>query len=842
MSYRFIRSVFYGLFLCLPLHAGQAVLSHEALKEKEDPFAWQNEKDFQEEMQLFTELAEGEFQRLVQCTIDKIDAEEEFFVRRHELLLEKLRSIIFNWLFERVLVRNDVYEVWCEQDDAESVEECYDYPSSPYNSDDEVTEDSEYQELCLEQEHKEWQRWELFRELGIFVGSIDDFTQEMIDIDAIKRFLTIKVQGTREHPYSWLINEIIGGSLLTTEDFVALLYEKTFLDSMKALSRSFANKSFVNNNTRLVEGIKDAIFFLLHNEMFRGGCYFNHQELKKLGIAKNSTRASLSIKTLKAFLRFCVKNPDNCMVQQAYEGTAVEAYVWDAVGIPKRLLESIIDGLWFDYDWEQLAIADPLFVANTHKATMVALRNGACADDVKEHIVASLKKLFTYNEDDFEGALAQIRTNYNRYVRHHDWLKAFIEWSIYCAYRREFATLVQLKDLSDNESLIPHIVEANKEKRLVAGTTEARKRALEKYTKVYLHEDTKTLVFNDEQGRRDTLDMARKLSKLKQRGISYEDCRPKGSSQNIFIPELYLILQKADGSAEPFFIEMPLDLKQYPSRPLTRHVDDKVFEGDRAKLVYSADSASGYFVQPKQDYIDGRVIQGCTEQEACEEIEEVLTWGTRNQLLVHSERVIMELLRKRSVLKKLVALTVEELLAEHQEAYIVHGVVMLAYSTNSVCPRCTPTLISLMNSHEEGFLHMLTQELREFTGDIQFLVPLAEGEAVDWEKFRCNVFVTAKKNFDHQAHDMTEQDQQFQKRVTHLNTKARIRRPDNEFVISEVPHLDDTSVDRKQRCFYEFVGKNRHVHEPEETLTTPYNKVVCSSGGAKIWKKVPRDS
>lgn len=837
MGNRLIRSVFYGLFLCLPLQASQAVLSHETLKENEDPFTWQNEKDFQEEMKGFTELAEGEFQRLVTFTIDKIDAQEEFFVRRHELLLEKLRSIIFNWLFEQVLAKNDVYEVLSEQDDAESVEECYDYPSSPYNSDDEVTEDSEYQELCVEQEHKEWQRWELLRELRIFVGSIDDFTQEMIGIDAIKRFLTSKVQGSREHPYSWLINEIIGGSLLTTEDFVALLYEKKFLDSMKALSRSFSRKSFVNNNTRLVEGVKDAIFFLLHNEKFNGGCYFNHQELKKLGITKDSIRASLSIKTLKAFLRFCVKNHDNYMVQQAYEGAVVEAYVWNTIGIPKKLLENIIDGLWFDYDWEQLDIADPLFVANSYKATLVALRNGACADDVKKYIVSSLKKLFTFNEDDFEGALAQIRTNYNRYVKLHDWLKAFIEWSIYCAYRREFAALVQLKNLSikdDSESLIPHFVKVNKEKHLVAGTTEARKRALEKYTKVYLHEDTKTLVFKDVQGRRDELDMASKLRKLKQRGISYELCRPKGSNQNIFVPELYLILQKADGSAKPFFIEMPLDLEHYPNRPLTRHVDDKVFEGDRAELV-----TSGYFAQPKQDYINGRVIQGCTEQEALEEIEDILASGTRNQLLIHSERVIMELLRKRNVLKKMVTLTVEELLAAHQGAYIVHGVVMLAYSTNSVCPRCTPTLISLMNSHEEGFLHMLTQELHELTGDIQFLVPLSEGGAVDWEKFRCNVFVTAKKNFDHQAHDMTEQDQQFQKRVTHLNTKARLRRPDNEFVISEVPHLDDTSVDRKQRCFYEFVGKERHVHEQEEVLTTPYAKAVFSSGGAKIWKKVP---
>ncbi len=841
MYRKILRSLIFltSMLLCSPAYASSEVQSiNEVEAERKDPLTWQIGKDFQEEMLRFTALADREFHWLVNYAIDKIDAEEEFFIRRREVLLEKLRTIIFNWLFDKVLGKQESCDIPSDYEE-ESRDESYDYPSSPYNTEDEITDESECLEQSLESDYKEWQRWELLRVLGVFVGSIDDFTKEMIDIDAIKKFLSTNVQGGRKYTYSWLINDIIGGSLLTTEDFVSLLFDKAYCRRIKELSASFKRKTFAASNTRLVEGLKDALCYLLHNDMFYDGCYFDSKELKRLGITKKTTRESLNDVHLKTFLRYCVNNPDNSMVKWACEGTAVEDYIWSGVGIPKKLLENIIDGLWFDYDWEQLDIAEPLFVANTYKATLVALRDEVCADDVKEHIVSSLKKLFTFNEHDFEGALGELRTNFNRYVERHDLLGAFVEWSIYCAYRKEFAASVQLKSLSvedGTESLLPQFVKANKERSLVKKTNEARKRALEKYTKVYLHEDTSTLVFKDDQGRRATLLMSDRLAYLKQVGKAYEGCRPKGSSQNVFVPELYLVLQRADGNGDPFFEEMPLLTERLGliKRPVTRHIDDGVFVGDRADI-----DSGGYFVLPKKDYVKGRVLQGCTDAKALEKIESILSSGMRNERMIHSERVIMELLRNREILKVLVALTVENLLETHGGDYTVHGVVMLSYSTNSVCPCCTPTLISLMNSHEEGFLQILMQELQAVTGDIEFLVPLNEEGSIDREKVRCTVVVTAKKNFDLQADDMTEEDQQSQINTSHLNTKAQLRRPNNELVISDALHLDDATIDPKQRCFYEFVGKMRHVHEDEEELTASYDKVVCSSGGAEVWKKVP---
>ena len=810
----------------------------QSVDELNDPFVWQNKEYFQEEINRFSTLANQEFNWLVDYAIDKIEAEKEFFIQRHEVLLSKLRSIIYNWLFDEVLVQKEYYIP--SDDEVESSKESYDYPSSPYTSDDEMTYESECVEQSSEDENKEWQLQELFRVLGINVSSIDHFTQEMIDIDAIKKFLTTNVGGYEKYNYSWLINEIVGGSLLTSEDFVSLLFEKAFCLRIKKLCGSFKNKTFVDTNARLVEGVKDALCYLLCNDMFNDGCYFESKELKMLGVTKKTKRESLTPENLQAFLDYCANSSDSSMVKWACEGTAVEDYVWEDVGIPKNLLENIIDGLWFDYNWEQHDIADQLFIATTYKATLVALRSRACADDVREHMVSTLSRLFTFNERDFEGALGQLRANYNRYIQRHDLLGAFIEWSIYCAYRKEFATCVQLDTISapDNtESLLPQFVKANKEKDLVRNTSKARERALEKYTKVYLHEDTHTLVFKDDQGRRATLLMNDRLAYLKQVGMSYEECRPKGSSQNIFVPELYLILQKADGSADPFFVEMPLlsDPLGFKKRPLTRHIDDAVFKGDRANI-----DNDGYFELPKADYIKGRVLQGCTYPKALQEIESILNSGTRNERLVHSERVIMELLRNRKVLKILTALTVEDLLKTHNGVYIVRGVVMLSYSTNSVCPYCTPTLISLMNSHEDGFLYILMRELQAMEGDITFSVPLNKEGSIDAEKVRCTVVVTAKKNFDIVADDMTEQDEQSQKNISHLNAKSRLRRPNNELIVSDVRHLDDTTIDQKQRYFYEFAGKERHVHEHGDELAASYDKVVGSSGGSNVWKKVPK--
>ncbi len=530
------------------------------------------------------------------------------------------------------------------------------------------------------------------------------------------------------------------------------------------------------------------------------------------------TEEAIDCDAIKVFLEKRVQFDYSSLINEKLVGTFrladdLSGEICQDLEVPKELLMILFECLWFDYDWQEFAIDDPFFIARTVKATLRKLQKGKASGSVKDYMINALQKLFSFNSADFEQPFSEILIRYRNAVAQKQWRSAFIEWSLYTTYRKVFSNPPARSKVHSLESItpaLPVVKRFNTYKSVVGSLIKARKRASKYYTKVYLHQDTRFLVYTDEQGRQDHLSLAKKLAELKRIGMRYEPYRPN-ESENVFVPQLHMLVSK-NGSA-PSFVEISLTATFFglPNRPLTR-----------AEIAVADEE---YYAHAQKQYLDGMVLLGYSLEEAQKKFKKKTP-----RELVHSERILMELFHRPSFITKLVELLRQQLGEGH---FTVHSIVMLAYSTNSVCAACTPTLVSLMNSHEPGgFKRMLVKELHRQG----FNIPRTDGD-IDWSVFRLNIFVTAKTNFFCQAHDLTDEGQHCHSSVnqspkTH-NPEAKLYRPDDTFAISEIPADKEGILDCYQRFFFEFVGKDVHEAATDEMVTPDYKGIVTSSGSTE---------
>ncbi|AIL13606.1 hypothetical protein IM40_09140 [Candidatus Paracaedimonas acanthamoebae] len=241
--------------------------------------------------------------------------------------------------------------------------------------------------------------------------------------------------------------------------------------------------------------------------------------------------------------------------------------------------------------------------------------------------------------------------------------------------------------------------------------------------------------------------------------------------------------------------------------------------------------------------MEGSVLQGKNREDIQKEVEDIIKHPASvncTSQFVHSERVMMEFFRNKTYIQQLCD-TLASLLAPG--LYKVHGVALLGYSTNTICPHCTPTLVYLQNSHEKGgFLDLLISHLISMKGDITFK-PKGYNPNVtppmDWRQFRLNTLITGKINFDSQAHDLTDEGQHSHTKInkspkeTH-NPHAKLFFPDDEISLSAYPLLEDGTRDPSQRFFYEFVGKDVHTDPKykQKKKLSAYQGIIFSSGSS----------
>ncbi|MGN6670564.1 MAG: hypothetical protein ACTHJ4_03410, partial [Candidatus Nucleicultricaceae bacterium] len=420
---------------------------------------------------------------------------------------------------------------------------------------------------------------------------------------------------------------------------------------------------------------------------------------------------------------------------------------------------------------------------------------------------------------------------------------------IYSTYRKVFATPAKRSKVTTLETVQPAtpIIHAfNREAYLTTRMSKALRRAQKYYTKVYPREETLKIIFGPPHPGRAELNMSEELQMLKRVGRAYDLSRPRSASAaNVFVPMLYFITSRAaidchDVDTPKCFVRVPLVLSE-EKRAVTRKETGLVFKGDHANDEY-------YFEQAKKDVVRGKILQSgpSSELQATQKISEIIqnVGVNRDSLLVHSERVLIEALRDDEYVRQIVGSLAQKMLETGAGSYGVYGVVMLAYSTNTVCRQCAPSLVALQNSGEEegGFLQLLVRHLvAQNFNDISFNVSGYDRQTstMDWGKFYLNTIVTARTNFDEQAHDLTEEGQFLHKTVKKPskekhNPHAKLFFSNNE--IDVTPHEKDGGHS-PITYFYEFVGKDMHVppHANDNGVNFADYQGTVFASGSESW-------
>lgn len=819
-----------------------------ASKKVPDPFAWQNAKHYESVVKIFEGIADRELNFIIKKLGEAIEKEKNFFNRNYKYMISNLRDTVYDWLFDSVLtIKNfsnqyqqlsyssstesdDEEDGWRQGfrrgyegagEDVESNSSCSDREEYGMDYEDDYYLDNPNE---FEQEHKDFQSWQistLKNTLGIDVDSISEFTKKNIDINAIKIFLKDHCY-ERGRKYSWLLNQIIEGDLSTSEDFISLIFDTIQNEIIENIKRE-KGLNIINKNKGEMHTTPITLHAVMVAQKFKGSNGLNLKDI----VIQHADKKSIPSEEFLLYL----DQDTNRKIQEN-------------IGIPREALDNIFGGFWFYYDWEEFEIDDPCFIQKTYIQTLRNMKKGGTASEVKKRLLKRIQELFSFNQNDFLSPLREICEKYNEYNKKRDWLGALVEWSVYSTYRKVFANPAKRSGVQNYVTASPAVAvfqTFNREAYLLSRLNDAYIRAHAEYTKVYPHADTKKIVFGSSL-RRAELDIQNALGQLRGVGNFLEPFRKRGT-ENVFVPQFYFIVSanpnQASADEGQQFFHVPLRFKNLPKRPLTRASEDVVFADVNNDI---------YFDSVRKDVVAGNILQGKKKEEAEREINNLINGGTLacNQKLVHSERGIMHVFRQPSNVKK-ICKDFANLLKNScgNGLYTVHGAVMLSYSTNTVCPCCTPTLIALQNSHEPaGFLNLLVQELNDFQGEVTFNTTgynLKTG-VTDWAQFRLNTFITAKINFDSEAHDLAEDGQhchgQVKKAPSTHNPHAKLFFPNDEIDISKPLLLDSKNPDPYQRFFYEFVGKNMHIL----SLKNPYidNKTlkfpgVVFSSGSEVW-------
>lgn len=762
----------------------------QATHHEVSPFDWQNSKHFDMLTRRFELLAERELPHIIMQLIKAINSHDTFFEDRYQNVLHMNKKRVVGWMNEDVLTESNFHE--------DST------PYSAFGHDENETTDSDEDPIAA----------------GIrrgYEGETDSESERDSDTGS----------DSGSDPAS-------GDALSEEADFDP--YDDYDWDNPweDERQRRVYDENFEEWK---VQKIKDVL-----------GLDLSHSD--------DLEEDKIDVPQIKRFLEhvnFGRERGYSWLLNEDIEGSLFTSEdfvdsVYKKMGMEKEILSNLLCGLWFDFDWEEFGIDDPRFIQKTYTKTLEDLLQGTRAKSVKKYTLERIKQLFTFHGDDFEAPFKEIPERFNGFVRERKWLHAMIEWSLYSTYRKVFATPAKRSKITTLETVRPAtpIIHAfNREAYLTTRMSKALRRVQKYYTKVYPREETSKIVFGPPHPERAELNMAEEFRILKRVGKAYERARPPSAeAANVFVPMLYFITSRAaidhhGGDNPKRFVRVPLVLSA-EKHAVTRQENTLVFKGTHANDNY-------YFDQAKKDVVRGKVLQGgVSENEASEEISEIIKNAgvNRNTLLVHSERVLIEALRDEAYVTQIVGAFAQKMQETGAGTYGVYGAVMLAYSTNTVCSYCTSSLVALQNSGEEegGFLRLLVGKLVDQNSkgvlfDVSGYNPQAR--SMDWRQFCLNTFVTARINFDEQAHDLTEAGQFLSKKVKRPsqekhNPHAKLFFPNNEIDVEPVQGDGEHS---HISYIYEFVGKDMHAepHANDNGLSVVEHQGTVFASGSTSW-------
>jgi len=474
---------------------------------------------------------------------------------------------------------------------------------------------------------------------------------------------------------------------------------------------------------------------------------------------------------------------------------------------PKDLLIIIFDDLTDDLKWAENDIMEVGSIEGSYISALEDFQNDS-DQNLKEYLLQLITQQFSLNGKNFDSPLQDIRIRYNQSAKDRNWRKVLCEWSVYSMYRKIFQNPKKGKKINLTHSSTSDIIFFNKQSYVQKSLKDALHRARDKYTKVYPHPKATKIGYNGVE-----FNISKILGQLKSFGLYLERLKSKAQeSQNILVPALYFIVEKRTPSGshpDIEFVVIPIPAKERTHNvPLNCNKEDEIFSS----------SEEDYFQQAKSDIVTGWEIQGNYTKEGEKKLDSIISGGNRNQPLIHSERVLIQDLRKTQTIDGICKSLENALLKKSFQGNChVYGGGLLGYSTNSICDYCTPSIIGLLNSHGKGqFLKKLTDTLRDYDSQLKFTLNgyNATKNQMDWTQFRFNAFFTCKVDFyqNVQARDVCEKDQRKSNKIPHKahNPHSKLFFKKNTINITSAP-FKEKQPDPKQRFFYEFVGSKTHL-------------------------------
>lgn len=504
-------------------------------------------------------------------------------------------------------------------------------------------------------------------------------------------------------------------------------------------------------------------------------------------------------------------------------------------GITREEVELVLAAADLFIDWEENQVSDPLFIVKTLSKAFSKFRNGK-GGDVDKVLEDLQERLLYYDDKEVSPECKKVEDKFNDAFARNDYVEAQRIWSIYTAYRRHLHDN-KVMDEEGGDAISYSGSAAAKNSLTIKKRLDAALDRAELYEmRLYPHPRLKKLVYKDVDGVAE-FNLGTLMGELEAVGKSIEQNRPIEGGQkrkNIFVSAFTFVVSAKleSGVFKREFVTVKLDLG-YAARLLSKNPTDGVMAvGEDLTAIAREDIIRGYKVF-------------ATEADGIGAADAVTTGSAVNinTNINHSERVLMQAFRKQVNIERIVQLLREEVIKKfgdgYSNNYVVDTIALVGYSTNTVCDNCSPTLIYLQNSREEGgSLNLLAKELnRHVEGKIKFTTRgyNAERGEQDFSQFRMQTFVSAQVNFASQAHDMTDHHcgtKQPKPPKKTYNPKAKLILPEDVFGLHMAVKLDGGSYTLGQPYIVEFSGVD---HSADYFPTGQHFPGVCFTSGGDSW-------
>ncbi len=421
---------------------------------------------------------------------------------------------------------------------------------------------------------------------------------------------------------------------------------------------------------------------------------------------------------------------------------------------------------------------------------------------MRKKLLSTIREKYRKDEEELSSLLGvkeikELHMEYNKACKQQDFMTMQKVWARFTSLQRRLH--------------FQPIKKQTKKRGLDQVHEESKSRVENYYTRLYPTHNTRYLIYSSKNKNRSKvteIDLFPFFAKLALMGQKIKDkitqCGSDSITKPINVVTVFLCFvvstkpHKKGGDHERKFIPINLDL-EYKNSLLSKDLEDKVFPSNPAY----------FYEQIKKDHHHGSSLiygEPKNPDEYKNETDKILQATVQtNNLLYHSERNFFEVIRKKENLQKIILLLKQEMIKifgikELQPGlYKIYSMAVLLYSTNSVCEYCTPGIVAMQNSHEEGFIKSLLQELNEidetkknfkvrgcYTKDDQ------KKSSIDPTKFKALTLVTSDKAFTPQARDTEDKASS----IKLSNPKAKL------FFYNKSIDLHNANT----RCFVEYVG------------------------------------